>query len=176
MIRDTLHVAIAEAFVRDVMQPALNSRLRSRDVLERCATWCKQHRLLSPSPHEIAAAMRPAHYVKHKSNGQRMWRGVVWRRERDPFAALGEPDILRRLMFSDPVIPLPVFCQLAGVGRSTFYVQEQRGDAPVSYRRGRRIFILAIDAAVWCSQRGRHSSLEAIVDWVNSRKVQGDGL
>ncbi len=105
-------------------------------LLERCVIWCKRHRLLAPTPHDIAAAMRSACYLRHKSNGQRLRRSVTWRAEPDPLITIAEPDMLRRL-HPNPVIPLRVFCRLAGVGRSTFYVQKQRNDAPMSHRRGR---------------------------------------
>jgi hypothetical protein len=133
-------------------------------------------KLLTPNPHEVAAAMRSAHYLQHKSNGQRMWRGVMWRAENDPFATLGEPDVLRRIAYRDPIIPRRVFCKLAGVGRSTLYVQKRRGNAPMNYRRGRRVFVPATAAAIWCAQRGRHWALEAIVDWIEAQRRQRGGL
>ena len=115
--------------------------------------------------------MRSHGFLPFKSNGQRQWRGAKWRVDHDPFIALSEPDVIRRLTNTTPVIPLRVFCELTGVGRSTFYALSARGEAPTSYRRGRRVFITAIDAVEWCAARDRHAAVLCIVGWVEDRRA-----
>jgi predicted DNA-binding transcriptional regulator AlpA len=164
-----VHRAVACVFVRINLQPSTASPLPSRDVMDRCLGWCEKQRLFAPSPQELADAMRVAGYVPHKSNGQRLWCGAEWRVDPDPFIALAEPDMLRRLTQQPAAFPLRVFTELAGIGRSTFYALSKRGEAPRSYRRGRRVFIAATDAVTWCAERGKHASVLAIVDRVEDR-------
>ena len=113
--------------------------------------------------------MRSHGYLTFTSNGQRQWRGAEWRVDADPFIALSEPDIIRRLTNTTPVFPLRVFCELTGVGRNMFYALSARGEAPTSYRRGRRVFITALDAVEWCAARDRHAAVLCIVGWVEDR-------
>jgi predicted DNA-binding transcriptional regulator AlpA len=145
--------------------------LSSRDVLNKSAIWCGKQLLFVPSDHEIADAMRMAGHEAHKSNGQRLWRGAKWRVDDDPLVALSEPDIVRRFNKTTPVFPRRVFCELTGVGRSTLYALSARGEAPNSYRRGRRVFITAIDAVGWCAARDRHAAVLCIVGWVEDRRA-----
>lgn len=117
--------------------------------------------------------MRSNGFQQFKSNGQRVWHGAMWRSEIDPFAALGEPDVLRRLTRANPVLSLRVFCELSRMGRSTFYALKARGEAPISYHRSSRVFITAKDAIEWCAARGRHGAVLGIVDWLEDRLTSG---
>ena len=118
--------------------------------------------------------MTDSGYQKGKSNGQRVWHGVTWTPEPNTIDEMTDADVLRRLTQKPVALPLRVFCELASVGRSTFYALSARGEAPASFRRGRRVFIQAIDAVTWCAERGRHHSVLAIVDRVEDRRESID--
>ncbi len=166
-----VHVATADAFIRIFLTPSNISRpVPSRAILDRCAAWCIEQRLFRPSPSEMAHVMRSAGYQRMKSNGQRFWRGLEWRAEPDPFAALAEPDVLRRLSLPTPSMPLNVYCRLTGTARSTFYAQEARGAAPIAHRRGRRVFVTASNAVTWCAAHGYQVAMLNVVEWVEDRR------
>ena len=169
--RGLVYAAIADTFTRQSLEVVHGQMIFSRDILDRCGAWCRMQRLPCPSRHEIAQAMRSMGFQQHKSNGQRMWLNAAWVTEPDFWMTLGEPDTLRRLTQQPAAIPLRVFCELAGVRRSTFYALSARGEAPTSYRRGRRVFISAIDAVEWCAARDRHAAVLCIVDWVEDRRA-----
>jgi predicted DNA-binding transcriptional regulator AlpA len=168
-------VAIANTFLRESLQYTVGSRITSRDLLNRHTEWCELHRLFRPPAQAVALAMRSSGYLLLKTGGRHVWCNVAWREQPDPFLTLAEPDVLRRITESNPVMRLRVFLRLVGIGRSTFYQQVSTGNAPRYYKRGRLCFITVEDALAWCVSRSRHASILAIMDWVQERRASFDG-
>ena len=167
-----IQLATAFSFVRLFLRTGrFDDTISSAEIAAKCDAWCAVRRLYRPSFRELNQALRHDGYIRHKSNGQRMWRGAVWNDEPDALIELLDTDGLRRLTQTAMVIPLRVFCELTGVGRSTFYALSARGEAPTSYRRGRRVFITALDAVEWCAARDRHAAVLCIVCWVEDRRA-----
>lgn len=171
---DAIYVAIANAFIRESLQYAIGSRVTSRDVLGYRAEWCARHRLFRPPAQAVALAMRSSGYSLVKTGGRHVWCDVAWREQPEPFLTLAEPDVLRRITQSNPVMRLRVFLRLAGVGKSTFYRQVSTGMAPRFQKRGRLCFITVEDALAWCVSRSLHASVVAIMDWVEERRASVD--
>ena len=165
MISRHIELAVARSFVNLFLcNGSSDQMLSSRSIAQQCAAWRLARRLYQPSFSDLTAAMTDSGYQKGKSNGQRVWHGVAWTPEPNTIEEMTDADVLRRLTQQPVALPLRVFCELARVGRSTFYVMSARGDAPPSYRKGRRVFIGAVDAVTWCAERGMHGAVLAIVD------------
>ena len=173
MLNRHVELAVAQSFVRLFLtrgQP--QQAISSADVGVSCLRWCKARHLHYPTFAELSVAMETNGYLSAKSNGQRIWLGACWNADIDPITELTDTGCLRQLMQRPLALPLRVFIDLAGIGRSTFYAMEARGDAPRSYRRGNRVFIAAQDALLWCVERGRHSAVIAIADRVARQSAE----
>ena len=105
MMYDAINIAIVQAF----LVPPINAAVYrlSASITRRVGPMWRMVQTAT-SLHTILScgcrAMQSTGYLPHKSNGQRMWRDVMWRSEIDPFAALGEPeycaDLLIRTRYS----------------------------------------------------------------------------
>ena len=171
MINRHIELAIARSFVNLFLRiGSPDQTLSSSSIAQQCAAWCSTRRLCRPSFVELTTAMTDSGYQKGKSNGQRVWHGVTWTPEPYTIDEMTDADVLRRLTQQPVAIPLRAFCELAGIGRSTFYMICARGEGPPTYSRGRRVFITAIDAVTWCAERGKHASVLAIAERVEDRR------
>jgi hypothetical protein len=171
---DTVYVAIARAFIRQNLYPLAGSRISAADLLARRGEWCECQRLFRPPAEAVAYAMRLEGYTSLKTRGRHVWCGAQWRGEIDPFIAISEPDVLRRLGSANPVIPLRTFMRLVRLPRSTFYKQRSMGRAPPCRRLGSRVFITAEDAVKWCVATARHGPMLAVFDWIEDRRSSVD--
>ena len=160
--------SVAAAFVNDMVTvTASPARLFSRQIRQMCDQWCKLHRLPRPTWHQLAVRLREQGAVYGKSNGQRIWRGVRWKTTEEREVRISsDADVLRRLYVTPPLLTRSDFCELAGMGRSTFFVRLRRGETPPVKYIGNRIYIDADDAMAWCLATGRHGAAMNISEWV----------
>lgn len=167
-----MNLAVATAFAKETIERATGDArpIRTRAVYETCVEWCREHGLPVPSTADLAKAIREAGGVAAKTNGQRVWRGIQWRREFDvlDFIPIANRDALKRLSRVEPHVPLDVFCELARIARSTFYDMQRRGTAPRIVKRNGRCLISALDALEWCRLNGRNVAILALADWLEA--------
>jgi predicted DNA-binding transcriptional regulator AlpA len=170
--KSALERAVAAAFVDELIEVADVgvSPLRTRAVWEACIAWCQDHALPMPSARDLATAIREAGGIAAKTNGQRVWRCIQWRTECDvlDFTPIANRDALRRMASAEPYMPLDVFCELANIGRSTFYDMQRRGSGPRIVKRNGRILIRALHALDWCRANGRYVAICALADWLEA--------
>lgn len=167
-----LRDAVAATAVDELLDPVNGKAdtIRTRVAYEACAEWCREHRLPVPTIAEVAVAIRAIGGIAAKTNGQRIWRGVRWRVDRDglDMRGIADRETLRRLSRVEPRIPLGVFCELVRIGRRTFYDMRHRGTAPEVHKINGRCLILSADALQWCRTNGRHAALIALADWLDA--------